>query len=515
LKIIGVIDIGTNSIRLGVVRIETNHEYTMLASDKEVVRLGEGEFGHNKITKPAMDRGLLVLGKFVDIARSYGASEIIAAATAAVREALNRAEFVNRARDEAGVDISVVSGVEEARLIYLGVVSGLNLNSSRALFVDIGGGTTELAVGDAKDYSLLESLKLGAVRLADMFLAGQTKSVSDKQYQKMIEYAQGVAIHATRKVREQTFDLAIGSSGTIMNLAEITARRVDGSVTTIRNYNLKYDDLAETIALLCRLDLDQRRNVPGINPDRADIIISGAAVLDTVMRETGATSIRISDRALRDGLIIDHLFQEDTAREAYLGTPARQRSILQLGRSCRFEEGHALKVSDLACSIFRQTGALGLHSYGKEGEELLRYAALAHDIGTFISYGEHQKHSYYLIRNWNLLGFDDEDIEIIATAAMCHRKQQPQKLRPQRLSEPSVRLTQVLASIIRLADALDRSQMGLVSEIICRSGARDKRLTLEIYASQDCPLEMWALESKKVLFEKTFGCSVSVKRIVS
>lgn len=514
MKTIGVIDIGTNSARLAIERIDKrNHDTTTLALSKEIVRLGEGEFSHGRITPAAMDRAIGVLKKFSEIAAHYEVSELIAIATAAAREAANKAEFVDRAREEAGVDIRVISGLEEARLIYLGIVSGVDLHSDRSLFIDIGGGTTELIIGDSKDYSMLDSVKLGAVRLADMFLSDRAGPISKKRYRRIFEHAQGASSHAIRKIRDLGFDSAYGSSGTIMNLAEITARRVDSGFASLRNYEMKYSDLSETISILCNLDLDSRRNVPGINPDRADIIISGAAILDALMSGAGAQSIRISDRALRDGVVIDHLFQEESIREEYLSRSTRQRSILQLGRSCQFDEGHSKNVSRLARSIFDQLKTLGIHDYGPAEQELLRYAAFIHDIGTFISYSDHHKHTYYITRNWNLLGFDDEEIEIIATVALCHRKLHPEKVRPQRLGTQPRMLVADLAAILRVADALDRSQLGLVREVICRYEAAEKRLIMEIDASDDCPMELWAFDSKKRLLEERFGLEIVQRRL--
>lgn len=514
MKTIAVIDIGTNSMRLAIERIHgVNHDSTTLALSKEVVRLGEGEFSHNRITMEAMDRGILVLKKFAEIAARHEVAETVAIATAAVREASNKAEFVQRARDEAGIDVKVVSGTEEARLIYLGIVSGVDLNEDTSLFVDIGGGTTEVIVGNAKDYTLLDSLKLGAVRLADMFLRDRAEPVSKKRYKKIFEYAQGASSHAVRKIRSAGFDCAYGSSGTIMNLAEITARRVDPGFTSIRNYEMKYADLAETISILCDLDLESRRNVPGINAERADIIISGAAILDSIMSGCNASSIRVSDRALRDGVVVDHIFQEEGIREEYLSRSTRHRSILQLGRSCQFDERHGKTVSKLARSIFEQTQALGLHDYGSAEQELLRYAAFIHDIGTFIAYSDHHKHGYYLTRNWNLLGFDDEEIEIIATTSLCHRKMHPEKVRPQRLGTQKRRLATALASILRVADSLDRSELGLIREVACRWDPGTRRLVMELDASDDCPMEMWAFESKKKLFEECFRLTLSASRL--
>lgn len=510
---IGAMDIGTNSIRMSIVKIEKDHDCSVLSMHKEVVRLGEGEFLHNRITRPAMERGLLVVKKFSDIARRWGAEDVVAVATSAVREAQNKNEFVERALAESGIDVKVISGVEEARLIYLGVVSGVDIGASRAMFIDIGGGTTELIIGDARDYQYLDSLKLGAIRLANIFLSGETGSISKKKYRSMLEYARGVANLAVRKVRETGFDEVFGSSGTIMNLAEITAKRIGDNVSSMRNYSLKYSDLSETISILCGLDLDQRRGVPGINPERADIIVSGAAVLDAIMSSTGATSISISDRALREGLVVDYLFDEEHVKESFLETSPRERTIFQLARACHFEEQHAEKVKTLAVSLFRQMRELGMHSYGEQQEDLLGYAATVHDIGAFVSHTNHNRHSYYLIRNWDLLGFDDEEIEIIATIALCHRKLTPKQVRPVKLNAPALRTVEVLTSIMQIADSLDISQLDLVQQITAKPRQKNV-LTLEVRAKGDSELELWALERKKRLFEQTFEVKLDVKLVV-
>lgn len=514
MRTISVIDIGTNSIRLAVVRIDPNHDYRNLSIHKEVIRLGEGEFAHNRITAPAMERGLLVLRKFADIARRFDSQEIVVAATAAVREAQNRTEFVERAKRESGVDVRIVPGVEEARLIYLGVASGIDMAGGTGLFVDIGGGTTEVIIGDKREHMMLDSLKLGAIRLTDMFMRNEIGAISDKRYKKIVDYARGAASNAIRKIRDIGFGSVYGSSGTIMNLAEITARRLNPDLTSIRNYDLKYGDLAETITSLRAMPLEQRRNLPGINPDRADIIICGAAILDAIMSAACADSIIISDRGLRDGLVIDHLFAEEAIKEKYHSISVRERSILQFGNACRFDSHHAANVSDLADSLYMQLGNLGILKHDDLERELLRYASLIHDIGTFVSYSDHHRHSYYLIRNWSILGFTDGEIELIATAALCHRKLSPAKTRIGK-SYPQGRGTaDRLSSMLRIADALDRSQTGLIRGIICRLDGSRKRLILEVYASEDCPLEMWALEIKKRLFERVFGLDVSIKRVI-
>jgi exopolyphosphatase/guanosine-5'-triphosphate,3'-diphosphate pyrophosphatase len=172
-KIVGFIDIGTNSVRLLVVRINPNRSYTVLSQEKEVVRLGEGEFRDQMLTPEAIFRGVTVVKKFAELSRAYGAEEVIAVATSAAREAKNQIDLLNRLREEARVDVSVISGKEEARLIYMGVASGVHIKDRKALFIDIGGGSTEIIIGDQENYTYLDSLKLGAIRLTNLFLPGR------------------------------------------------------------------------------------------------------------------------------------------------------------------------------------------------------------------------------------------------------------------------------------------------------------------------------------------------------
>src|SRR4051794_23396066 len=206
MKPFAVVDIGTNSVRLGVVQPEGDLTYSILSLHKEVVRLGEGEFPRNRLTPEAIDRGVLVLQKFAEVARGFGVEDITVFATSALREADNQAEFLERAAADAGVEVHVISGAEEARLIYMGVVSGLDSGTQRVLVMDIGGGSTELALGDRSGPWLLESMKLGAIRLAGLFTHEKEGPISAPLYRRMQEHVRGVAVHSVQRARAGGFD---------------------------------------------------------------------------------------------------------------------------------------------------------------------------------------------------------------------------------------------------------------------------------------------------------------------
>lgn len=513
MNLIAAIDIGTNSIRLEVVRVEEDHSLTTLTQQKESVRLGEGEFDTGRMTAEAIERGALVCARFADVARGFGATEITAFATSAVREAENRQEFIDRVWDQAAVEVRVISGPEEARLIYLGVSTGADLGDRRALFIDIGGGSTELILGDQRSHFLLDSLKLGSIRISNKFLAKETGPVSPEQFAKIKDHARSVAGHALRQFYSYGFEAVYGSAGTITNLVEVTARRLGDAPASLRNYTARVSDVRESIDYLCKLSLEDRRRVPGLDADRADIIIGGAAVFLAILDGVRAEKVTVSDRGLRHGILLDRLMRESEARAIYESTPVRLRSILQLARACNFDETHAEHISFLSLRLFDEMRRLGCHPYGAAERELLHYAALTHDIGCFLSHSNHQRHAYYLVRNSDLLGFTDTELGIIANAALYHRKSLPRKRHEtlRTLPRPSKQLVYVLASILRITEGLDRSHLALVRDLRLERRRKPERFVLTLVSDAECQLEQWGVATGRDLFERLFSSTLDVE----
>ncbi|HLF76953.1 MAG TPA: Ppx/GppA phosphatase family protein, partial [Dehalococcoidia bacterium] len=463
---VGFMDIGTNSIRLMVVRIYANHSYTIIRQLKETVRLGEAEFANHRLRPESIDRAVAIIAQFAVLARAAGAGEIVAVATAATREADNRRVFIQRVRDEAGIDVHVVSGMEEARLIFLGVTSGVQLNGRTALCVDIGGGSTELGVGTAGgQYSYLNSLKLGAIRLTNRFLSDQLGPVPPRLYQHICRLVRNESARSLSELRLHRFNLALGSSGTIENLADIASRMFRNRPAQ-RDETLSLTDLKLLVTALCALSVEQRRNVPGMSPMRADIIIGGAAILETLMDGLSIREIQVSERGLRDGLLVDYL-RRGGHSDLVEGRSVRERSVLQLGRACQFNEAHAFATAALALSLFDAARDLNLHRLGSNERELLKYAALIHHIGTFLTYNNYQKHSAYMVRNAELLGFDQAEIEMVAMTALYHRNAVPRKRDPEfaELTPVQQESVRAMSMFLRLAESLDRSQAGVVDSV--------------------------------------------------
>jgi exopolyphosphatase/guanosine-5'-triphosphate,3'-diphosphate pyrophosphatase len=504
-RIVAFIDIGTNSTRLLVARINRDCSYTILSRQKQLVRLGEGEFSDNILRDDAMDRGILVTSQFIKLARSFGAEEVVAVATSAARDAVNRNLFLGRLRRETGVDVRVISGREEARLIYLGVSNGINLGDQHALFVDIGGGSTEIAIGSQLCHFYLDSIEMGSIRLSNRFFpGGNIAVVSDSEYQQICDYARTSMTTVIRESRQFRIDRAIGSSGTVVNLGEIARRAFRGKKDEDTIF-VSRTEIEAVSAMLRSLPLKERKKVPGMNPERADILVCGAAILETLLKELDIDQIAVSNRGLQDGLIVDYLSQMENF-SIISDLSVRQRSILQLGHSYGINEFHARNVTRIALELYDTARLRGLHHYGDRERELLEYATFLHDIGSFISYVNHQLHSAYVIENTDLSGFNPREILIMAKIARFHRKKPPHRKHKELsiLDDEAREQVIVLSAFIRLAESLDRSHMGLVRSIGFTEADED-RVVLHIAAPEDCHLEMKGVENEAANFQKIFG----------
>ena len=514
-QVVGFVDIGTNAVRLLVVRINPNFSYTIISQEKEVIRLGEREFGDNILKPEAMQRAIFVCGKFVDLAKTYGAVNIVAVGTSAIREAQNQSDFLQALFKETGLTVHVISGEEEARLIYLGVSSGVDIGEEKAIFIDLGGGSTEIAIGNQHECFYVNTLKLGAIRLTAQFIGeGWTGPIGSNIYKQIKQYACNKAHAVKGKVQEYGVRLAWGSSGTVINLAEIANKMFkkngDGETLTLSKKNLK-----KLAPILCSLSLEERKKVPAINPYRADIIIAGAAIMEAMMEELGLEEVCVSRMELRDGLLVDYLSNFEGFRELQK-TPTRNRSVLHLGRSCNFDEKHSETVTSLALQLFDSAKQIGLHNLGEPEKELLRYAATLHDVGDFLSFNDHQLHSHYIISNAGLLGFDQKEIKIMANIARFHRKKLPSKkaMKDTGLDEKAKEIVAILSTFLRFAEKLDRSHCGLVKKVDFVKVNKDQVL-LTFYSDSDCSFEEWSIIQNRQAFYEAFEKHLDVHCVVT
>ncbi len=500
-RIVAILDLGSNSLRMMIVRVGENRVSGVLNQVKQMVRLGEGAFAEHRLQPEPMRRTIAALRGFAGMCRSYGVNEVVALATAAVRDAANGQEFMEEIRRETGFDFTVISGREEARLICRGVSVALEPFAGKRMFIDIGGGSTELSVAEGTEILELESLKLGAVRLAGLFPC--EGEVSAKRYAEMQKYVRDHAVLPLQRMEAQGPGELVGSSGTIQNLAEMAAAmaRDSGRKTGDTAQMLSYSGLRRVVKALCERKEEARMALPGINPRRSGILIPGAAILQTIMEELDFDSVRVSGRGLRDGALADYmerLFPEKGRLSV------REESVLRLARLCRFEETHSRHVAKLAVMLFDHARELGLYRGPARMRELLHYAGLLHDIGIFISFTKHNAHSHYLIQNSEMLGFTQKEVSFMAALALFHRYGCTGKDKACLVSgEESQEDVRVLSLFLSLAEALDKShRQAVTSAAFVR---KDDALELVLETSAPCPVEQERLKRSLKAVEKRFG----------
>lgn len=512
-KTVAFIDIGTNAIRLLLARFHPNLTYTILSQQKEIVRLGEDAFDDDTLRPAAMQRALEVCKQFRSMAHSNDAQEIVAVATSATREAVNKDEFVSLLRRQAQLNVHTVSGMEEARLIYLGVANSYDLRGRTALFVDIGGGSTELIVGDQDNYQMLDSLKLGAIRLGSaLFARHDSGPVKPRHYKVVRQYVLNSAIRSLQKLKDYKFDMAVGSSGTVETLASMAAYKFLGRPRR-KDDPLTLEQLSGLVKHLCSLTLEERAKVPGMNLRRADIIIPGAAILETLMEELGIPEMYISDNSMQHGLMVDYMLKHGYLQRQE-GESFRLENVRRLARKLQVDMAHAEKVRALSVAMFDSAKRAGLHELDEQHRELMEYAAILHDVGIFLSYSNHEAHSYYLVKNSALEGFDQDELQTIASLAYFHRKRFPQNKHPEFKAVPASQRKAVreMSILLRMAESLDRSHTGVVQNALLRR--RGQNALLEVICSQSADLEMWGMDAHAKSFERIFNTPLTTKMVL-
>ena len=404
---IAAIDCGTNSIHMIVVRIRPDLSFEVIDREKEMVRLGSGGLGGKALTPEAMAAALQAFSRFRRLAESHQVEEILAAATSAVREAENGGEFLAAVEHETGIKPQVIAGTEEARLIHLAAVYGVDVAGASAVVVDIGGGSVEITHGVGNALRVAKSFKLGVIRLTERFV--RTDPLSGRDERKLVKHIDGELAKYLRDIRDAGFDRVIGTSGTILSLGTVATADRRRASDEIRNLRVPVKQIHRLRKEMVSRGISERMKLPGLDPRRADLIVSGAVLLDTVLRRLGAEEITLCDLALREGLVLDYI-QRNRKHIAQAGQypDIRRRSVIELAERCSYWSEHASQVARLSLSIFDQTRSA--HVLTDREREWLEFAALLHDIGTHISYPRHHKHSYYLIKNGDLRGFEPEGV---------------------------------------------------------------------------------------------------------
>jgi exopolyphosphatase / guanosine-5'-triphosphate,3'-diphosphate pyrophosphatase len=487
---IAAIDIGTNSIHMIVVKVRPDLSFEFIDREKDMVRLGAGGLDGRNLTPTAMGAALQTLAKFRRLAESNKVDEIIAAATSATREAENGGDFIAEVGRQTGIRIRVISGTEEARLIHLAAGYGVDVGGNTAVVIDIGGGSVEITLGTATHLNVGKSFKTGVIRLTERFVRTDPLSAHDER--RLVKYLNREMGSYLEQIARSGFDRVIGTSGTILSLGAVALTEEEGAPPQdLRNQRVPAKALRRLRKRLVAADIEERLHMPGLDPRRADLSVAGSVLLDTILRGLGAEDLTLCDLALREGLVLDYIHRNSARiRKVQRYPDVRRRSVVELGERCGYWSEHAQQVARLALSIFDQTRSV--HGLGDREREWLEYAALLHDVGVHISYDRHHRHSYYLIKNGDLRGFDPREIEVIALVARYHRQATPKKSHEGYgdLNNALRGTVRVLSAIVRLAEGLDRSHAQALAGIDLFPRGDDYLARLR--ANGDAELELWA-----------------------
>lgn len=501
-----IVDLGTNSFHAVVGDAYPNGTFQVKDKLKNMVHMGERGLRDHRLTEEAMQRGVRALKRIYQLAEGRGVEEYLAFATSAIREATNGGDFIRRVYRQVGLEIHPIPAGLEAKLIYKGVREAVDL-AVPALLVDIGGGSTEFTVGTDSEVFYTASLKIGAARMTERFVT--TDPLAAREYEEMVRYFRRVLEPVVARAEEAGVVEIVGSSGTMKNLARASVDRYVNAGESVYDRAISPEALRATVQAVIRSSRDEREAMPGIEEKRLDQIVAGAVLVETLLEDLKIEQFRVSPDALREGMAIYFVEQnsERLERVARFDT-VRRRSVYGLGYTCRWDEQHANQVAAIALILF--DACRSLHEQGLYEREILEYAALLHDIGSHVSRRKHHKHSRYLIEEGDMRGFTSDETRLIANIARYHRGSLPKPTHDHfaRLSREDRQLVRQLASLLRLAEGLDRSHCQNVTHLSV--DLAPDAVTVGIRAQADPQLEIWSTRRNVDLFEQTYDMEVHV-----
>ena len=515
---IAAIDIGTNSFHLLVAAVDPKlRTFRIIQAEKATTRLGERDPETGELTAAAMQRGLETLRQFRDLAASHRVEQIVTAATSAVREAPNGRDFLQTILDDLGMEVDLVSGPEEARLIYLGVLSGMPFGDRPHLLLDIGGGSTELILADGRDARALTSTRVGAVRLQRDFVRDDPMPPQRRSF--LQAFIQGSLEPAVDKVRRRIkpgeTPVLVATSGTAMAIGSLAASEEERPPRKLHGYRVTRQSLNQVVDRLITMTPAQRRDLAPINDRRAEIIVPGALILQTTMKMLGVEEFVLSERALREGLIVDWMLRQGLLEDRFsFQSSIRQRTVLHQVQRFAVNQSRAERVASHALSLYDATRGV-MHDDSGEGRELLWAAAMLHTCGQHINISAYHKHTWYLIRHGELLGYSEAEHLMVAAIARYHRRSLPKKRHESWqlvATRDNRRCVHQMALLLRLAAALDRRPEPVISAL--RIHAVKGSLDLEIVperVNQNVSLEQWSLEGCAEVVKEAVGVNLRVR----
>ncbi len=497
---IAAIDLGTNSFHLLVAEIDPDGLVHMIDKARAQVMLGQGGIGQHHIAAPAFERGVEAMRSFVQRARLQGVTDIHTAATSAVREADNGPAFCAAVQEATGVHVRVVTGQEEARLVWMGVRSDLSLQHGPVALCDLGGGSTEIVIGDVDGPLHTLSFPLGHIRLAEAFHKADLLSAEARR--EMKRHIREVLQPLAARVQRGLVTALVGTSGTARCLARIATLRRGASLPSHEQGLLLHrEELEELLDVFERTPRADLARMPGMDDKRADTIVSGGVLVREVMKLLGTATLTTSERSLRDGLLVD--WAERNRPELKLSRTVpdpRERSIRLAMQRFAPDVAHADHVARMALVLF--DGTARLHGLDAADRQLLRAAALLHDIGHHIADKGHHRHGQYLLENLPMAGFTAPDVAVLGSIVRYHGRSEPKGSHShwRNLSASERARVRVLAGVLRVADALDRSHAQALSDLSV--SVEGDHIEVRAVAPDGGDLEHWSAEERRGMLER-------------
>lgn len=515
------LDLGSNALRLRIVEAQQagvpSREQLELLPDspntmREVhslrapVRLGSEVFVTGRLAASSIGQACQALREFRAAMDAAKVDAYRATATSAVREAQNRATLVERARREAGIELEIIEGVEEARLIQLAVVRRLGLSDKRVLLVDVGGGSTELTYLDRGRNAFAMSLPVGTVRLLETYLRG-AKTVDRTRQKLLVEGVDRALAEAVPHLKKVPFELVVGTGGSIDTLADLC--RLEGG---FGGHPRAVDMLAARKLLdkLFGMTVEQRREAYGLRPDRADTIVPATSIFVRVAELFKAPAMVAPGVGLKEGILEELVDKHFDRWDKESETRTVIDACIRLGNRYGFDQAHGELVASFATSLFDDMAEV--HQLGERERLILRAAAVLHDVGDYVRYDGHHKHSFYLIAHSDIMGLTQDERSLVANIARYHRKSPPDPSHPnfRDLDKDARSKVRSLAAILRIADALDREHLGKVQGVHAEIDEDRRRLVLHVAGDEERELEEWTVRAKSEMLRDVFDLEVSI-----
>jgi len=494
---LGIVDLGSGTTRLVVYAYEPGRYFRLIDEIRESVRLGEGLALQGRLSQRGMQRALSALKLYADFAQATDLDETRVIATSASRDAENGPEFLREVR-KLGLPVQVLSGEDEARYGVLAVANSFNFQE--AWVMDLGGGSAQLSRMQARQYQSGRSYPLGAVRLTEMFLSSNPPKKGE--IEDLERFVRREMKEVLAQVRENPLPL-VAMGGTVRNLAKLAQRRQDYPLDLVHGYFLSREALEEVVALLAQRTTEQRRQLEGLQADRADVIVAGGLVYRTVLREAGLEGLWISGQGVREGA-----FYREFLPPPHLLSDVRGFYVRNLFAHYPQDRGHTNRVRRFCRLLFELLAPL--HGYGQAEAQLLDEAALLHDIGMSVGYYDHHKHGEYLVMSAAIPGLTHREQALLGLLVRYHRKGEPRPgpYRSLLLEGDNKRLLR-LATILRISEYLERSRVGRVEGLEVVIGSQQVRLSL--LAQEEPWVELTETRKQAKLFQQAFGLELLVE----